>query len=100
MTDNLIISQNPRGRKQGLSLAEHKEIGAELARINRQLNDIHTRLTKAYPARAGLEASASKVEKYLLRLRSDLENRMFAENPRIDNATGFAVYYPKQEVQR
>lgn len=99
MTDNLIISQNPRG-KRGLALDEHREIGAELARIARQLSDIHIRLAAAYPAKAGFEASILQAEKHLARLRSDLENRMFAENPRIDNATGFAVYYPKQEAQR
>ncbi len=99
MADTNILSQSPRG-KRGLALDEHREIGAELARIARQLSDIHVRLAAAYPARAGFEASVLQAEKHLARLRSDLENRMFVENPRIDNKTGFAVYYPKQEVQR
>ena len=76
-------------RKPGLTLDEHRALGAELQAIRDRLVKITVITGNSYPAKVG--RCASRAVETIDKLRSELDNRMFAENP--NNGMMANVYY-------
>ncbi|MEV0981888.1 hypothetical protein [Streptomyces sp. NPDC049915] len=80
--------------KPRLSEEEHAEIGKQLARMQRELARVGTKLANSYP-RSGPEAQPMRritaTEEALREARYALENALFRDHP---NA-GVEVYFPQ-----
>lgn len=77
-------------RKRGLSAERHHEIGLELARMNDRLVELSAEIANAYPVKSLAYIRMEIVEKRLFLLRSELDNRFFAEYP----DPGYSPYFP------
>lgn len=87
------------GRKPGLPMTRHEEIGLELARTRDRLAVLGAEIANAYPKNGRAGRLALAAAEPLDRLRCELEDRMFAEHPGEDRATTH-VYYPSPEARR
>ena len=84
-------------RKPGFTFEEHQKIGGELKRIHRHLTDNFLIISKAYGPSSKASKSGERALKYLNRLRSDLDNEVFRENPERSNPELIACYYGESE---
>jgi hypothetical protein len=80
--------------KPGISLERHAEIGAELAAIADRLVVLATEIRNAYPLASRVSRAAETFgsltrHDHLLRLRSELEDAMFAQH-----AAGCGLFGP------
>ena len=78
-------------KKAGLTLAEHKELGADLKEMHRRLGEITVTLSAAYPQR--LAHMALRVQTVLGELRSKLDDEVCGEHPELPNPEVLSVYY-------
>lgn len=81
-------------RENGLSAGRHHEIGLELARMHDRLTTLSVEIGNAYPKGSAAYRRAMRVTQPLDNLRSELDDRHFAEHP---DATGGAYYPPAEQ---
>lgn len=81
-------------RKPGLSLEEHRALGARLKRLNDEMQDVMMQLSRVYPVKS-YEVPILKVMHYLGRLRARMEDKMYSEHP--DGASLDIYYGPREE---
>jgi hypothetical protein len=80
--------------KPRLTKEEHAEIGKQLARMQRELAHLYTKLAGAYPLQGAEGTPLRKVkavEDKLSDARYALENALFRDHPEADTS----VYFPK-----
>ena len=87
------------GRKVGLTLERHKEIGLELARIRDRLTEIGCEIANSYPKDSKQARTAMAATRPLDQLRSILDSQMLGEHGGDIRATTH-VYYPSREDRR
>jgi hypothetical protein len=85
-------------RKSGLTIAEHQELGAELAAIRERLAELSIAISSAYPFKSAVgrltcQAGRPQVCKGLDALRDALEDAMLTEHRGNARATT-GVYWP------
>jgi hypothetical protein len=82
-------------RKNGLPADRHREIGLELARMRDRLIALTGEISGAYPKNSRAGRLAARTEDPIDRLRIEMENRWFAENP---DATA-SPWFPSAELR-
>ena len=77
-------------RKKGLTLEQHKEMGARLGLISDELTALYAELSHAYPKSEirGLGLALDRIGQ----VRSYLDDRLAEEHP-LDDSTFVNIYY-------
>lgn len=78
-------------RKAGLTMKEHREVGARLYVLRNELWGITVLLSRAYPIQSPICRLVERMARTADELRSNLENAMFREHPK---DAEIRVYYP------
>jgi hypothetical protein len=78
--------------KKRFTLQEHRLIGAQLESIRDQLTTLSAKVYNAYP-RSDVSDDLYKATKSIDKVRSELDEQVYIENPTLDSNVANHVYY-------
>jgi hypothetical protein len=79
-------------KKKRFTLEEHSVIGAQLEQIRDQLTTLSATVYNAYP-RSDVSDDLYKATKSIDKVRSELHDQVFLENPTLDSNVADHIYY-------
>ena len=79
-------------KKKRFTLDEHRVVGAQLESIRDQLTTLSAKVYNAYPRKA-VSDDLFKAVKLIDKVRSELHDQVFLENPTLDWNVADHVYY-------
>ncbi len=77
--------------KRKFTLEQHREAGTKFKEIDRLLNELTISISRSYSVKFAGKLCAS--QNRINNVRSEMDSKLFQENPSIDDKTGFGVYY-------
>jgi hypothetical protein len=81
------------GKKNRMSLKDHREMGRILQNLRNNLIAISVDLDKKYGKSKGLGRKSERAAKLIDKIRSELDDRLFNEYPEIETEEGCRYYY-------
>ena len=85
------------GKKPGLSLARHQELGLGLSVLQNGLCNLSCEISNAYRKSSKAATLSAKLEQALSSLRCELDGLAVSENREVVVEQNLRIYYPPQE---
>ena len=79
-------------KKSGFTLQEHRDVGAQMEQIRNALTTISIAIYNSYPMKA-VSPDLYKATKFVDKVRSELDDQVYIENPTLDSKVADHIYY-------